>query len=198
MRAVVAEATEVGQDMVQGLTLDELHGVVADPALRPVIEDADDIRVVQPGRQAGLGVEPAQVFRVGPESRVHDLERHPALERLVLGLIDHPHPAAADASEDDVVAQPLGRRALVAGFARMVPMPRGRDEVAGRSADLLQLDQGRDQLAYSPGQVGMLCDQIRQRRPLSASEPGQEGLDDRTQRIVVRRRCRSVVHGQSS
>ena len=113
VRVVVAQATDVGQDTVQGLTLDELHGVVADPVMFAVVEDADDIRMVQPGRQAGLGVEPPQVFRVGPESRLHDLERHPVLERLVLGLVHHAHSPAADPAEDEVVTQPLGRRAPV-------------------------------------------------------------------------------------
>ncbi len=38
---------------VQRLTLDELHGVVADAFLLAVVEDADDVGVVQPGRQRG-------------------------------------------------------------------------------------------------------------------------------------------------
>ena len=39
--------------VVQGLALDELHGVIANPVVVAVIEDAHDVRVVQPGRQRG-------------------------------------------------------------------------------------------------------------------------------------------------
>ncbi len=106
--ALVTEATNVGQNTVQGLPLDERHGVIADPVVVAVIEDTHDVRVVQPGRQTRLGVEPPHVFRVGPEPRMHDLERDSALERFVLGLVDDPHPAAANPPHDHVIAQPLG------------------------------------------------------------------------------------------
>ena len=49
-----------------GAALDELHRVVADAVLLAVVEDADDVGVVQPGRQPGLGVEPPQVARGRP------------------------------------------------------------------------------------------------------------------------------------
>ena len=35
------------------------------------------------------------------------LQRHPPAQRLLLGLVDHAHAAAADLAEDAVVAQPL-------------------------------------------------------------------------------------------
>ena len=38
-----------------------------------------------------------------------DLQRHVAAERLLLRLVDDPHPAAADLAEDAVLAQPLRR-----------------------------------------------------------------------------------------
>ena len=79
LRPLVAQPTDIRQDMVERLTVDELHGVIANPVVVAVVEDAHDVRVVQPGRRASLGVKPPQVFRVGPEPRVHDLERHPAL-----------------------------------------------------------------------------------------------------------------------
>ena len=112
---VLSQETDVGQDAVQGLPLDQLHRVVADAVLFAVVEDADDVRMVQPGRQAGLAVEPPQVFRVVPQSWEHDLQRHAPLERLVLGLIHHAHPSAADPAKDAIVAQPLGRTGLHPG-----------------------------------------------------------------------------------
>ena len=82
---------------------DQRHRVVADAVLLAVIEHGHDVGVMQPGRRAGLGVEPPQIGRVGPEPRMHDLERHPALERIVLGLIDDPHSAHANHAKDLVV-----------------------------------------------------------------------------------------------
>ncbi len=84
----------------------------------------------------------------------------PALERLVLGLVHHTHPPAADPAEDHVIAQPLGRRALVPGFLRSGPIAGDSPDAAGRAAELLQLDQGRDQLADRPGQLWMARDQL--------------------------------------
>ena len=88
-----AEAPNVVEHLMQADAGDQRHGVVADAILLAVIEHGHDVGMVQPRRRAGLGVEPPQIGRVGPEPGMHDLERHPALERLVLGLVDNPHAA---------------------------------------------------------------------------------------------------------
>ena len=44
---------------------------------------------------------------IGGQLRRQDLERHLAIERGVLGLIDHAHPAGADLAHDSVVAECL-------------------------------------------------------------------------------------------
>ena len=75
---VRAEPADVGQDLVQAVTGDVLHGVVADAVVLAVVEDRDDIGVVQLGRRAGFVMEPPEVVGAGAEPWVHDLERHAA------------------------------------------------------------------------------------------------------------------------
>ncbi len=188
-----AEATEVRQNGVQRLALDVLHRIEADAALLAVVEDADDIRVMQPRRGSGLNVESAQVLLVGPEPRMHHLQRDPALERLVLGLVDHPHPAAADPSEDLVVAQ----------ASRMVPLDRadpvgsGPGERAGRAADLLQLHKGRQDVPKLLRQIGMTLYQVGKRRSLTLPEPCEERFHHRPDRLIGRVRHSSISHRQN-
>ena len=100
------EAADVLQHPLQADADDTLHRVVADAVLLAVVEDRHDVGVVQLRRRACLGLESPHVGPVGTEPRVHDLQRHPALERLVLGLVDDPHAAAAQLAEQRVVAQP--------------------------------------------------------------------------------------------
>jgi len=50
------------------LAVDELHCVEANAIVFPEIEDADDIRVMQAGRRAGLEPESADALRIGPEA----------------------------------------------------------------------------------------------------------------------------------
>ncbi len=84
---------------------DVLHGVETDAVVHAVIEDADDVGVVQPGRRAGLVAEPAQVLLAVAELLVHHLERDVAAERFAHRLIHHAHAALAEIAEDPVVAQ---------------------------------------------------------------------------------------------
>ena len=86
---------------------DVLHGVVTDAVVLAVVEDRHDVRMVQPRRGPGLAEEPAEVVGTVPQPRVHHLQRHPAAQRLPLGLVDDAHSTAADLADDPVVAQPL-------------------------------------------------------------------------------------------
>ena len=60
-RFLPAELADVSQDLVQAMAGDVLHRVIADAVMHAVVEDAYDVGVVQPGRRAGLGAEPAQI-----------------------------------------------------------------------------------------------------------------------------------------
>ena len=204
---VRAEPADVGQDLVQAVTGDVLHGVVADAVVLAVVEDRDDIGVVQLGRRAGFVMEPPEVVGAGAEPWVHDLERHAAAERFPHRLVDHAHAPLADAAEDTVVAQPLGPWAGAVADGRrrsgrgIVGLGRAGGPCAGRGparpraaglggraahrAQLLDFDQRGEQLADLVGQRGVAPDVLGQRRPLSVAETRQERLQDRPQRVAA-------------
>ncbi len=77
----------------------ERHVVVA-----PVVH-GDDVRVVQRGRQLGLGPEAAQEGGVLGQRRVQHLHRHPALQPGVLGDVDATARAGADRAVQQVPAR---------------------------------------------------------------------------------------------
>src|SRR5208283_2246252 len=74
------------------LAVDELHGVVVHAALAAHGVDRDDVRVVELGGGQGLGLEPAELDRVHRRREGKDLERHTAVERDLLGLVNYPIP----------------------------------------------------------------------------------------------------------
>ena len=98
------------QDGVEAHAGDELHHVVVMAVVPPHAEDRDDVGVVQPRRRPRLPLEPQHLLGVGQGRVGEDLQGHAPAERLLLGLVDHAHAAAADLAEDAVVAQPLQRR----------------------------------------------------------------------------------------
>ena len=57
------------------------HGVIRQPVGGPAdVEDADDVRMVQPANGADLVLEPAPAHFIGQRIRAHDLQRHLAAE----------------------------------------------------------------------------------------------------------------------
>ena len=128
------EAADIVEHPIQADAFDALHRVVADALLLAIVEHRHDVGVVQLRRRAGLGLKSPQVGPVGAEPRVHDLERHAALERLVLGFVDDAHAAAAELAEEGVVSQPpravsaAGVRAVAAGA-----LPTGRRHPPARA-----------------------------------------------------------------
>ena len=120
---LAAQAVQLVEDGVQALALDELHGVVVDAVVLADAEDRHDVGVVQPGRGPGLAAEPLQVGR--PQQAVHGqhLQRDVPAQRLLHGLVDDAHAAAADLAEDAVVAQLRGHRARPGRPPRQRPVP---------------------------------------------------------------------------
>ncbi len=70
-------------------------------------EDWHDVGMVQPGRSPRLALEPQDLLGIGEGRIGEDLERDAPAKRLLLGLVDHAHAAAADLAEDAVIAQPF-------------------------------------------------------------------------------------------
>ena len=91
------------------LALDELGHDVVGAVVRPAVEHGDDVRVAQPGRGAGLALEPLDELTVAVERGREDLDRHLASELAVEPLVDLGHAALAEhrpelvAVDEDVV-----------------------------------------------------------------------------------------------
>jgi hypothetical protein len=87
----------------QRLAVHQLHDQVDQPvaaggdglSLAVVVQDGD-VRVGQPGRQAGLGAEPGQEDRVAGELALEHLDRDLAAEHPVLPAPDLAHAAGRD------------------------------------------------------------------------------------------------------
>ncbi len=103
---------------------DELHHEIMVPVLPAHAEDRHDVGVVQPGRGLRLTLEPAHLLGVEQRPGREHLRGHAAAQRLLLGLVDHAHAAAADLAEDPVVAQPLR-----AGCPRAAPLSAASEPV---------------------------------------------------------------------
>ena len=69
-----------------------------------LVQDRDDVRMGQPRRRLGLLLEPADEDGVLRQVRVHDLERHLAVETLVHGQVDGGHAAPGQPLDDPVAA----------------------------------------------------------------------------------------------
>ena len=108
-RSGVAQPLQLGQDGVESLALDELHHVEVSRLVVADAEDRHDVRVMQPRRGPRLALEPADVLGIGQRPGRQHLQRHTATERLLLGLVNHPHPAAADLAGSKARTRQAGR-----------------------------------------------------------------------------------------
>ena len=107
--APLAEPPQLGDHGVEPHALDELHGVEADIPVLAHLVDRHDVGVVHSGRGAGLAAEPLLDHPVAGDLPRQDLQRHPAAQRDLLGLVHHAHAAPADLAEDPVVADSARR-----------------------------------------------------------------------------------------
>ena len=97
------------EHLVDGAPLEQLHDHEAG-AVRvvevPVVVDHHDVRVGELRERGGL--EQESLLELGvrlavAERRVQNLQRDPSSERLLLGDVDRPHPAAAEDRLDAVL-----------------------------------------------------------------------------------------------
>ena len=163
----VAQPTQFGDDQVQALTLDELHGIEADIAVLADLVDRHDVGVVQLGRGAGLAAEPLADRPVAGRLPRQNLQRHAAAQRDLLGLVDHAHAAAADLAHDPVIAELSEKRGG--------GLPRVR-VIADVPLDLFDLNQGREHLPDLVGHLGQAVNILLQARPLAQAIPLDELL----------------------
>ena len=103
-------AGTLAQPLEQRLALDELHrdALAAIGELHHVV-DATHVRAGDASRHAHLALEPLQLGDVAVELVGQDLERDQLVQLAIAGLVDLPHPAAAQAAEDlEALAHPHG------------------------------------------------------------------------------------------
>jgi hypothetical protein len=101
--ALVVGLTDVGDDALEGLAADELHGV-ADGAVVAVLEgvDGDDAGVVELGADRDLGVEAAGRGVLGAEGLADALDGDVALEVEIAGDVDLAHGPLGEEPEEAV------------------------------------------------------------------------------------------------
>jgi len=106
------ERTALLQQIGDGPTLNVLHD---DPVARLVsglheIEDLDDIRVAQPGRDPRLAAESLAAIASPFAIQAHSLRRHRAPQPVVPGEEDLPHAAHSQAADEAVGPNAVLRR----------------------------------------------------------------------------------------
>ena len=135
--AVRIPAAERVDPIGEGRAVDELHGVVVDAALAADRVDRDDVGVVQMRGRLGLDAEPGDLPRVDGGGEREDLQGHPTAQRVLLGLVDDAHAAAAELADDAEVAEPgtvgvPARRRIGVGSGVRDPASRSGPAPGGR------------------------------------------------------------------
>ena len=102
--------------MGEGLAVDELHGVVVDAALAADGVDRHDVLVGQVSCGLSLILEPLKLLGVEHGREREHLQRHPAPERNLLGLVHHTHSTTANLANDAIVAQFSGELPIAIGL----------------------------------------------------------------------------------
>ena len=174
--AVVARPRQLVDDLVEPPALDELHGIVGGLAVLAYLEDRHDVRVVQPRRRLRLPAEPLQRLGIMRDLVGQYLQRHPAAQADLLGLVDDPHAAPADLAHDPILAELAQGRGDDSGRRRLAP---------GILLGLLDLDQGREHLADLVGHLRQAVDVLLQARPLAPAIPLGELLGQLVEAAIV-------------
>src|SRR5581483_7601646 len=84
------------QKILDRRAFDELHGEVILTAVLAAIDDLDDVRVVEADHGLGLALEARDEVAVAGEVDGQRLDRHPAVERGLVALVNDAHAAAGD------------------------------------------------------------------------------------------------------
>ncbi len=92
----------LADQVAQGVPGDVLHGQEQGAVVVALVEDADHVRVRQPGGGAGLAHEASREVVVVAETRVHHLHRAGPVQAQIRGLVDGGHAPAGDLRADAV------------------------------------------------------------------------------------------------
>ena len=102
---LIAMATKLPDQRGEALPIDELHRVIVHAALAADRMHRHDPLVLHVCGRQRLGLESLEATRVNGRGERQYLERDPPPERDLLGLVDDPHPAAADLAQETEVAE---------------------------------------------------------------------------------------------
>ncbi len=103
-RRYCSHADDFGNDLIEALTLDELHRVEVNSVLLADVEHGHDVGVVQAGRHASLALESFEEYRVAGQVCGQDLECDVPAQRLLNGFVDDSHSTAAHFAENAVLS----------------------------------------------------------------------------------------------
>ncbi len=141
-RFVHGQLALTGQPLPQRLSLDVGHDVVEEPVGAARIEDAEDVGMLEPGRDLDLLSEPIGA-EGGRQVGAQHLDRHLAVVLEVLGEIDRGHPARAEFPLDSVavgqgcsetINSAHGWRRRVIGIAGFRAEARGQGQFVGKTS----------------------------------------------------------------
>jgi len=126
-----------------------LHHVVERSVLgAPVVQDFHGVPVRQAGRGLDLAMEPGEGLFVADPVAADELDHARPFKQLVLGQIDHPHPAGADRLFETIVAQPHGAEGLPAQGSNLVDPDdaahRRQEHDQDQARQVLDRDRGGD------------------------------------------------------
>ncbi len=96
------------QEVLQVVTLDELHADVVDGAVLPVLVDAADVAVGDLAGELDLRSKATPPFSRGLQLHAEDLDRHVFVEHPVVGPVHGAHPALAQGLGNLVAARDQG------------------------------------------------------------------------------------------
>ena len=106
-RLVDRQPPEPADAVLERLALDVLEDDVGPVLVLAGVDHADDVRVRELRDRPRLAPEALELVGVGRHLPVQELDRHPALEVDVEGLIDRRHPSGADLGVEPVAAAEL-------------------------------------------------------------------------------------------
>ena len=159
----------------------ELHGEKERPVTGAAkVGRGDDVGVVEPAGRFGLALEPAGELLLARQLRQEDLDRQIAAHHRVLGAVDGPHPADADAADDPIALaddgadEGIGHRRAAAGAEGVLQLNLAGAADTARHLARPLLDPGR---ARHGGRRPSIGSHHRDRLALRIDEPARRARD---------------------
>ncbi len=129
-RGAIGRQRPAGEHVGEAAGVDQSHHQVRGTGLAPVVVQRDDVRVLQPGDELGLGLEPADERRIVGEPGLDHLDRHLTPDDRLVGA-EH----RAERAPSDLLAQ------LVAAHRQARPRTKRPDVGVPRDEQVAVVDE---------------------------------------------------------